>query len=112
MLKSESHLEAKITENLIKLIQNMIFCRKERQAHGHPWTSPRRGKKMGAAWRPWPGLPQAGLSGEKKWIPEKLESIFSPRRDIFCFPGEKKMDSYAGVEWGWISFCQSVGLTG
>ena len=41
----------------------------------------------------WPGLAEAGLSGEKKWIPEKLESIFSPVRDIFFAPG-RKMDSH------------------
>ena len=27
-------------------------------------------KKTGAAWRPWPGLAQPGLSGEKKRVPQ------------------------------------------
>ena len=35
---------------------------------------PARGgeKKMGAAWRPWPGLAQAGLSGENKMDSRKV----------------------------------------
>ncbi len=52
--------------NPYKTNGNGVFCPKERQAHGHPLASPRRGKKMGAAWRPWPGLAQACLSGENK----------------------------------------------
>ena len=50
----------------------------------------RGGEKMGAAWRPWPGLAQAGLSGENKMDSRKAGIHFlSPLRDIFCFPGEK-----------------------
>ncbi len=90
LLKSEFHVEAEIAKKLIKPMENGIFCRKERQAHGHPLASPRRGKKMGAAWRPWPGLAEAGLSGEKTMdSPKAGTRFFPPLRDIFFFPGEK-----------------------
>ena len=47
-----------------------------------------RGEKNG--YLAWPGLAEAGLSGEKKRIPEKLESIFSPRSvTSFLSPGRK-----------------------
>ncbi len=47
-----------------------------------------RGEKNGNL--AWPGLAEAGLSGEEKRIPEKMESIFfSPVRDIFFSPGRK-----------------------
>ena len=47
LLKSEFHVEAEIAKKLIKANGNGVFCRKERQAHGHPVASPRRGKKNG-----------------------------------------------------------------
>ena len=93
LLKSGFHLEAKIAKNLIKPMGNGVFCPKERQAYGHPLASPRRGKKMGPAWRPWPGLAEAGLSGEKTDSP-KAGIHFFPRCEFHFFPGEK-MDSYA-----------------
>ncbi len=60
------------------------------------------------------GIPGPARGGEKKWVPpdghgqawlrpasagkkritRKWDSVFSPLRDIFCFPGENKMDSY------------------
>ena len=43
----------------------------------------------------WPGLDQAGLSGENKMVPPKAGTrFFSPLRDIFSFPGEKN-----GIIW-------------
>ena len=41
---------------------------------------PARGgeKKMGAAWRPWPGLAQAGLSGENKMDSREAGIHFFP----------------------------------
>ena len=38
-------------------------------------------KKMGAAWRPWPGLAQAGLSGENK-----MDSPKAGTRSFFPAP--------------------------
>ena len=52
-----------------------------------------RGKKNGCL--AWPGLAEAGLSGENKMdSPKAGTRFFSPLRDIFCFPGGK-MGSYA-----------------
>ena len=64
LLKSGFHLEAEIAKNLIKPIENWVFCPKERQAHGHPLASPRRGKRNGCrlaamTW-PGPGRPDRG----------------------------------------------------
>ena len=50
-----------------------------------------RGKENGCL--AWPGLAEAGLSGGKKRIPQKRESVFSPLRISF-FP-RGKMDSYS-----------------
>ena len=95
LLKSGFHLEAKIAKNLIKPMGNGVFCPKERQAYGHPLASPRRGKKMGAGWRPWPGLAQAGLSGEKTMDSPKAGTHFSPRSGFhFLSPGKKWIHIY------------------
>ena len=49
---------------------------------------------MGAAWRPWPGLAQAGLSGENKMDSRKAGiQFFIPAPHLVFFPGEK-VDSY------------------
>ena len=42
------------------------FVKMRGRPTGIPGPARGGGKKMGAAWRPWPGLAQAGLSGEKK----------------------------------------------
>ena len=50
------------------------------------------GKEMGAACWPWPGLAQAGLSGEKR-IPAKRESVF-PRAASCFIPGGKWIHTF------------------
>ena len=52
----------------------------------------RGGEKMGAAWRPWPGLAQAGLSGENK-MDSREAGIHFPR-SVTSFVSPGKMDSY------------------
>ena len=52
-----------------------------------------RGKENGCL--AWPGLAEAGLSGERKMDSKEMGIHFlSPVRDIFSFPGEGKMESY------------------
>ena len=77
-------------KKLIKPMGNRVFCPKERQAYGHPLASPRRGKKKGPAWRPWPGLAQAGVSGEKNGFQKSGHPFSFPRSGFhFLSPGKK-----------------------
>ena len=66
------------------------FVQKRGRPTGIP--GPARGgeKKMGAAWRPWPGLAQAGLSGEKTMDSPKAGTHFLfPAPDFIFFPRGK-----------------------
>ena len=52
--------------------------------------SARGGEKMGAAWRPRPGLAQTGLSGENKMDSREAGIHFFPRSEsYFVSPGKK-----------------------
>ena len=51
--------------------------------------SARGGEKMGAAWRPRPGLAQTGLSGENKMDSRKTGIHFLSPLSILFFPGEE-----------------------
>ena len=82
--------------------RELVICQKEKQAHGHPWASPRQGKKMGATWRPWLGLAQAGLSGENKMDSREAGIHFFPRSASCFFPRGKKMGSYAAAHAAYI----------
>ena len=54
---------------------------------------------MGPAWRPWPGLAEAGLSGEKKTdSPKAGIHFFSPLRISFFSPGKNGFISLQGLE--------------
>jgi len=66
------------------------FAQKRGRPTGIPWPARGGEKKMGPAWRPWPGLAEVGLSGEKKRIPQKRESIFFPAANFIFFPRGKK----------------------
>ena len=64
------------------------FMTKRGRPTGMPWQA-RGGEKMGAAGRPWPGLAQAGLSGEKKTDPREAGNRFFPRSvTSFVSPGK------------------------
>ena len=62
---------------------------------------------MGAAWRPWPGLAQAGLSGEKKtdpreagnrfFFPRSVTSFVSPGKNGFMF---SQQAFFCTAQWG------------
>ncbi len=66
----------------------LYFVQKRGRPTGIPGPARGGGKKMGAAWRPWPGLAQAGLSGEKTDSKKKRAPISSPLRISF-FPGKE-----------------------
>ena len=54
------------------------FVEKRGRPTGIPGPARGGGKKMGAAWRPWPGLAQACLSGENKMDYQKSGIRFFP----------------------------------
>ena len=68
----------------------VYFVQKRGRPTGIPWPARGGEKKMGPAWRPWPGLAEAGLSGEKKTDSPKAGIHFFPRSGIhFLSPGKK-----------------------
>ena len=76
--KADPTWRPKSQKNLIKPMGNGVFCQKERQAHGHPLASPRRGKK----WVPPGGHGQAWLrpasAGKKNGFPKSGDPFFFP----------------------------------
>ena len=65
------------------------FVQKRGRPTGIPWPARGGEKKMGPAWRPWPGLAEAGLSGEKKTDSPKAGIHFFPRCEFHFFPRGK-----------------------
>ena len=67
------------------------FVKKRGRPTGIPWPARGGEKKMGAAWRPWPGLAEAGLSGGKtdysasgnKVFVFSSQKVFSFRKAFF-----------------------------
>ena len=70
------------------------FVQKRGRPTGIPWPARGGEKKMGPAWRPWPGLAEAGLSGEKNGFPKSGNPFFFPRCEFHFLPRGKKIYSY------------------
>ena len=76
--KMNSTWRRKSQKPLLNQCKMGYFVKKRGRPTGIPWPARGGEKKMGAAWRPWPGLAEAGLSGEKQWNPQKRAPVFSP----------------------------------